>query len=77
MSDVIHLAIPFFVILLILEALTYYLLPDEDKPGYEFKDTRTSLVMGAGYVLINIGWKAVVLLAYSALYLIAPVHLSA
>ena len=77
MRDVILYAIPFFVILLILEAASYYLLPDEDKVGYEAKDTRTSLIMGAGYVAINVGWKVVVLLALSALYLIAPIHLSA
>ena len=77
MFDVIVYAIPFFFVFLVLEGLSYYLLPDEDKPGYEFNDTRTSLIMGIGSVLINIGWKMVVLLAYTAVYLIAPVHLSA
>ncbi len=77
MFDVILYAIPFFVVFLIIEGLSYYLLPDEDKVGYDVKDTRTSLLMGAGSVLINIGWKMVVLLAYTALYLIAPIHLSA
>ena len=43
MRDIIIYAIPFFVVLLILEALSYYLLPDEDKAGYEARDTRTSL----------------------------------
>ena len=77
MRDVIIYAIPVFVVLLILEALSYYLLPDEDKAGYEAKDTRTSLIMGAGYVVVNIGWKFIVLMALTALYLIAPVHVSA
>ena len=77
MNEIIFYAIPFFVVLLIIEGLSYYLLPDEDKQGYEARDTRTSLIMGVGNVLINIGWKVVVLLAYTALYLIAPVHLSA
>lgn len=77
MRDVILYAIPFFVVLLILEALSYYLLPDEDKAGYEAKDTRTSLSMGIGYLLVNIGWKVVVLMAFTALYMVAPVHLSA
>ena len=77
MFDVIISAIPFFVVFLVLEGLSYYLLPDEDKPGYEFSDTRTSLIMGIGNVVVNIGWKLVVLLAYTAVYAIAPVHLSA
>lgn len=76
MYEIIHAAIPFFVILLVLEGMSYYLLPDEDKAGYEARDTRTSLIMGAGSVLVNIGWKAVVLVVYSALYMIAPIHLS-
>lgn len=33
--------------------------------------------MGIGSVVINLGWKLVVLAAYTGLYVIAPVHLSA
>jgi sterol desaturase/sphingolipid hydroxylase (fatty acid hydroxylase superfamily) len=33
--------------------------------------------MGLGNVVINIGWKLVVIAVYSAAYLVAPVHLSA
>ena len=77
MYDVILYAIPFFVVFMILEALSYYLLPDDDERGYETRDTRTSLTMGIGSVVVNLGWKLVVLAAYTGLYLIAPVHLSA
>ena len=66
---------------MILEVVSFRFLPDDDRDGatlgYEFRDTRTSLIMGAGSVLINAGWKLVALLAYTGLYLIAPVHLSA
>jgi sterol desaturase/sphingolipid hydroxylase (fatty acid hydroxylase superfamily) len=75
--DLILHAIPVFVSCLVAEALSFYLLPDEDEVGYEFRDSRTSLTMGIGNVIINIGWKLVVLAAYAGAYLLAPVHLPA
>lgn len=77
MNEVILWAIPFFVVFMILEALSYRLHPDGGERGYEARDTRTSLAMGIGSVVINIGWKLVVLAAYTGLYLLAPVHLPA
>ena len=77
MFDLIQHAIPVFVICLVLEALSFRFLPDDDEVGYEIRDSRTSLTMGLGNVVINIGWKLVVLAAYSAVYLVAPVHLPA
>ena len=63
MFDVILYAIPFFVLAMILEVVSFRFLPDDDRDGatlgYEFRDTRTSLIMGAGSVLINAGWKLV------------------
>lgn len=77
MFDVILHAIPIFVICMILEAAAFYLLRDDDESGYERRDTATSLTMGIGNVLINVGWKLVVLAAYAAAYLVAPFHLPA
>lgn len=77
MFDLIRCAIPVFVICLVAEALSFHLLPDENEVGYEFRDSRTSLTMGIGNVVINIGWKLVVLAAYAGAYLSAPVHLPA
>ena len=77
MFDLILHAVPVFVICLVLEALSFRFLPDDDEVGYEFRDSRTSLTMGIGNVIINVGWKLVVLAAYSAAYLVAPVHLPA
>lgn len=68
--DVILYAIPVFVICMILEALAFRFLPDDDMPGYEPRDTAASLTMGIGNVLI-IGWKTVVLAAYAGAYLLA------
>jgi len=77
MFDLILHAIPVFVICLTLELLSFRLLPDENEVGYEFRDTRASLTMGIGNVIVNIGWKLVVLAAYAGAYLLAPIHLSA
>jgi sterol desaturase/sphingolipid hydroxylase (fatty acid hydroxylase superfamily) len=88
MSDLIAYAVPFFILLLGLEALSYHLLghdhhdgddhADEPQPrlrGYENRDTWTSLTMGMGNVVINIGWKLVVVACYVALYELSPLRL--
>lgn len=77
MFDAILYAIPFFVLLLFLEGLSYRFLPDDDELGYEVRDSLTSVSMGVGNVIVNVGWKAVVLVVYSWAYLLAPVHLTA
>ena len=77
MFNAILYAIPVFLLLLLLEGLSYRFLPDDDELGYEVRDSLTSVSMGVGNVIINIGWKAVVLVVYSWAYLLAPVHLSA
>ncbi len=77
MSEVLYYAIPFFVLLLVLEGLSFKYLrdPDEDLVGFEPRDTRTSLAMGLGNVIINVGWKFVVVLIFAALYELTPLRL--
>ncbi|MEU1205468.1 sterol desaturase family protein [Nocardia sp. NPDC005825] len=75
MFDLIAHAIPVFVLCIVLEALSFRLLADDAERGYEIRDTRTSLTMGIGNAVINIGWKLVVIAVYAGLYLLAPVHL--
>jgi sterol desaturase/sphingolipid hydroxylase (fatty acid hydroxylase superfamily) len=77
MFDLIRSAIPVFVLCLLLEAGSYYFLPDEDELGYSAKDSRTSIAMGLGNVIVNLGWKLVVVAVYAAAYLLAPWHLPA
>lgn len=77
MFDLIMHAVPVFVICLALEAVSFHLSPDDGKVGYEFRDSRTSLAMGIGNVVVNIGWKLVVVAALAGVYLLAPFHLSA
>jgi sterol desaturase/sphingolipid hydroxylase (fatty acid hydroxylase superfamily) len=79
MAEVLYYAIPFFVLLLIAEALSFKHLRDEDDDlrGYELQDTRTSLTMGLGNVAINVVWKAAVVATYAALYELSPIRLPA
>jgi sterol desaturase/sphingolipid hydroxylase (fatty acid hydroxylase superfamily) len=75
MFDLILAAIPVFVVCLALEAVSFRFLPDDEERGYELRDAATSVSMGLGNVVINIGWKLVVLAAFAAAYLVSPAHL--
>ena len=80
MIEVLYYAFPFFLMLLIAEWASFRHLAhdfeDEAAPlGYEKRDTRTSITMGVGSVFINVGWKAIVVLIYAALYELTPLRL--
>jgi sterol desaturase/sphingolipid hydroxylase (fatty acid hydroxylase superfamily) len=79
MAEVLYYAIPFFVLLLVLEYLSFRQVRAENEGliGYEPRDTRTSLTMGLGNVVINFAWKFAVLAAYVAIYELTPLRLSA
>jgi sterol desaturase/sphingolipid hydroxylase (fatty acid hydroxylase superfamily) len=78
MAEVLYYAIPFFVLLLAVEWLSYRHLGEEhDLVGFELNDTRTSLTMGVGNVIINVGWKFVVVACYVGLYELTPLRLDA
>jgi hypothetical protein len=68
MVEVLYYAIPFFVLLLVVEAISFRHYHEEDLVGYELADTRTSLAMGLGNVTINVAWKLVVVTIYAPLY---------
>ena len=78
MAEVLYYAIPFFVLLLIVEAASFRYARDEedDLIGFEANDTRTSLLLGSGNVVINVAWKLVVVAAYAAIYELTPLRLS-
>ncbi|MGV9247736.1 sterol desaturase family protein [Streptomyces sp. NPDC003710] len=69
-------AIPAFVLLVVVEALSYRFLPDDDERGYELRDSVTSMSMGAGSQVIALPWKAVTVVMYAALFTVSPWHLS-
>ncbi len=78
MTEILYYAIPFFVLLLLVEGLSFRRLSaDHGLVGYERNDTRTSLTMGLGNVIINVGWKAVVVVIFAAVHELTPLRLDA
>ena len=78
MAEVLYYAIPFFVLLLVVEYLSFRQLGDHDDElvGFEARDTRTSLTMGLGNVAINAVWKFAVLAAvHGRVYELTPLRL--
>ncbi|RRB06511.1 sterol desaturase family protein [Larkinella rosea] len=65
MDNLIHYAIPAFVVLLLTEVI---LTAIQQKDYYETKDTLSSLAMGIGNVIIGLVGKLLVLGAYSLVY---------
>jgi sterol desaturase/sphingolipid hydroxylase (fatty acid hydroxylase superfamily) len=69
-------AIPLFVVLLGLESLSYRFAPDPDERGYQWRDSVTSVSMGFGFLVVEVGWKIVSLAAFVGLYELTPLRLS-
>jgi sterol desaturase/sphingolipid hydroxylase (fatty acid hydroxylase superfamily) len=68
MATLTNYAIPGFIGLMLLEAVV---AARRGVDIYDRRDTFTSLAMGIGNVLINLGWKGVAFAVYSALYDVA------
>jgi sterol desaturase/sphingolipid hydroxylase (fatty acid hydroxylase superfamily) len=77
MLELLIAAIPAFLLLMGVEALSYRHLAAEAREhlkGYEGRDTRTSISMGLGYLGISAGWNALSLVAFAALYTLSPLR---
>jgi sterol desaturase/sphingolipid hydroxylase (fatty acid hydroxylase superfamily) len=72
LPDVVLWSIPAFILLTLLEAISYRLHPDDDELGYAAKDTATSLSMGLGSLGFDLIWGIVPALVYSGINLITP-----
>ncbi|MDI2027941.1 sterol desaturase family protein [Saccharopolyspora sp. TS4A08] len=77
MKNPVTYAIPFFVLSIAIElAALKWLDHDDNATGYAFKDTRTSLTMGAGSLVFLSVFKVATFFVYNALYThLAPWHL--
>jgi sterol desaturase/sphingolipid hydroxylase (fatty acid hydroxylase superfamily) len=75
MVDLTNLAIPAFLLLLVIEVVSYRFLPDEGELGYAMRDTATSLTMGIGSVIVNLGWNALALAVYLLAYHLTPLRI--
>ncbi len=65
LPNIIHYAIPFFIITVIVEVVLTVKVKLAD---YEFKDAMTSITMGLGNVFIGLFTKALVLVFFTFLY---------
>ncbi len=71
-------ALPFFVLFLVLEVVSFRFLDDDERAefqGYELRDARTSIVMGLVSLVVNTGARAAALVGYVALYAVTPLRL--
>ncbi|MFE2916667.1 sterol desaturase family protein [Kitasatospora indigofera] len=74
LPDVVLWSIPAFVLLTVLEMVSYRFHPDEDEQGYSPRDTTTSLAMGLGSLLFDALWKIPIVAVYAALYEMTPLR---
>ncbi|EWS99780.1 C-5 sterol desaturase [Intrasporangium oryzae NRRL B-24470] len=75
MVDIIAMAIPFFILFIVVEVVSLWLAPDDEEVGYEVRDTATSLSMGLGSVGIGVFYRALSLVVFAALYAWTPLRL--
>ena len=78
MFELLTYAAPFFVMLVIAEYVSFRHTGDHahDHVGYARSDTATSLAMGAGNMVINVGWKVAVAAIYAGVYELTPLRLA-
>ncbi|MFJ5551549.1 sterol desaturase family protein [Streptomyces sp. NPDC093225] len=74
LPDVVLWSIPAFVLLTVLEAVSYRVHPDEDAAGYEAKDTATSLTMGLGSLFFDFFSKIPFVALYTVVYELTPLR---
>ncbi|GGN94483.1 C-5 sterol desaturase [Actinoplanes lobatus] len=65
-------AVPAFLLLIVMEVLSYRFLPDDEERGYEARDTATSLSMGLGSQIIGVPWKLFTAVLFAGLYVLSP-----
>lgn len=74
LPDVVLWSIPAFVLLTVIEMVSYRLHPDEDAAGYETKDAATSLTMGIGSLGFDLLWKIPILAIYMGVHELTPLR---
>ena len=67
-------SIPAFVLLTVIEMVSYRFHPDEDAAGYETKDAATSVSMGLGSLGFDLLWKIPIVAIYTAVYELTPLR---
>jgi sterol desaturase/sphingolipid hydroxylase (fatty acid hydroxylase superfamily) len=78
LKDPVIVAIPFFTLFMLLEILSLRFLDDDEKNryvGYEKRDSRASILMGVGSLIVNGGARVLALIGYAVLYELSPLRL--
>ncbi|WP_037605889.1 sterol desaturase family protein [Streptacidiphilus rugosus] len=75
LPDPVLWSIPAFVLLTVVELVSFLVHPDEDEVGYATKDTATSLSMGLGSLVTNLAWKIPAFALYNLAYALTPLRL--
>jgi sterol desaturase/sphingolipid hydroxylase (fatty acid hydroxylase superfamily) len=75
LPDVVTWSIPAFLLLIVLEAVSFVLHADDDEVGYERRDTATSLTMGLGSIFFDLIWKIPAVAVYAVLYTLTPLRI--
>jgi sterol desaturase/sphingolipid hydroxylase (fatty acid hydroxylase superfamily) len=75
MVNIILMAVPFFVLFMVIEVASMWFAPEEGAAGYDARDTATNLSMGLGSVVVGLAYKAGALVAYAAAYTLTPLRL--
>jgi sterol desaturase/sphingolipid hydroxylase (fatty acid hydroxylase superfamily) len=78
LHDPITYAVPVFVVFIVLELVSLRALAEVapgDYRGYEFVDSRSSIVAGLGSLVVNGTARIFALVGYAALYAITPLRL--
>ena len=79
LRDPVTYAIPFFILFIVLEALSLRFLEDEPSErrykGYERNDSRASILMGLGSLFFTGGARVAALLGYAVLYELSPLRI--
>ena len=74
LPDAVLWSIPAFILLTVLEMVSYRLHPDDDSAGYESKDAATSIGMGLGSLVFDLLWKIPIVAIYTAIYELTPLR---
>ncbi|TIC84812.1 sterol desaturase family protein [Nocardioides sp. GY 10113] len=75
LPDVVMWSIPGFILLILVEVVSYRFHGDDDELGYEPRDTSTSLAMGLGSIAFDIMWKIPILAIYVLVYELTPLRI--
>jgi sterol desaturase/sphingolipid hydroxylase (fatty acid hydroxylase superfamily) len=74
--DVVMWSIPAFVLLLVVERISYVFHRDDDEVGYGGADTVTSLSMGLGSIGFDLLWKVPLVAASAFVYSLSPLRIA-